>query len=298
MIACYNVPVIDLISIGLTRGAQRIVMANLIDMRNTTVYRGGQKVLDNFSLQLPAERNIAILGPNGAGKSTLLKILMRELYPVQAQESWVKIMDCEKWNVWELRRNLGFISQDLHNRYFGYVSGLSVVLSGFHSSVGIYDHQEFSASSVELANQIMQDLGIGELGDKPYSRMSTGEQRRFLLARALVNDPSTLVLDEPTSGLDINATFHYLRVIRQLIARGKQIVLVTHHIHEIPPEVDFIVLLKDGQMVSVGEKTKLFTDEGLSALYSTPVKVLSAKGYYQVIPADDLNALAHELQTE
>lgn len=262
-------------------------MKNLIDMHNTTVYRGGQKVLDRFSLQLPAARNIAILGPNGAGKSTLLKLLMRELYPVRAEGSWVKIMNSETWNVWELRRNLGFISQDLHNRYFGYVSGLSVVLSGFHASVGIYDHQEFDASSVKLARRVMRELGIRELGDQPYSRMSTGEQRRFLLARALVNDPSTLVLDEPTSGLDVNATFHYLRVIRQLIARGKQIVLVTHHIHEIPPEVDYIVLLKNGEVVSVGDKSELFTDDSLSSLYETPVKVVSAKGYFQVIPADE-----------
>ncbi len=270
-------------------------MANLIELHNTTVYRGGQRVLNNFSLQLPAQRNIAILGPNGAGKSTLLKLLMRELYPVRENGSWVKIMDSEIWNVWELRRNLGFISQDLHNRYFGFVSGFSVVLSGFHASVGIYDHQKFDASSVQLARHVMQELGISELGDQPYSRMSTGEQRRFLLARALVNEPATLVLDEPTSGLDVNATFHYLRVIRQLIARGKQIVLVTHHIHEIPPEVDYVVLLKNGEVESVGEKLSLFTDETLSALYDTPVKVVSAKGYFQVIPADEVygNDVSH-----
>ncbi len=261
----------------------------LIDMRNTTVYRGAQKVLDSFSLQLPTQRSIAILGPNGAGKSTLLKVLMRELYPVRTDDSWVRILGNETWNVWELRRNLGFISQDLQNRYFGYVNGLSVVLSGFHSSVGIYDHQEFDAKSVDLANRVMHDLGISELANKPYSRMSTGEQRRFLLARALVNEPSTLVLDEPTSGLDINATFHYLRVIRRLIERGKQIVLVTHHIHEIPPEVDFVVLLKDGNINAVGSKRQLFTDEILSHLYDTPLKVASIEGYFQVFP-DDSNS--------
>ena len=265
-------------------------LENLIDMCNTTVYRGGQKVLDNFSLKLPAARNIAILGPNGAGKSTLLKVLMRELYPVRNENAWVKIMGSQTWNVWELRRNLGFISQDLHNRYFGYVSGLSVVLSGFHASVGIHDHQEFDSDSVALAHQVMQDLGISELGDKPYSRMSTGEQRRFLLARALVSEPSTLVLDEPTNGLDINATFHYLKVIRQLILQGKQVVLVTHHIHEIPPEVDYIVLLKAGQVVAIGDKASLFTDEKLSTLYNTPIEVVSAKGYYQLIPADEVAA--------
>ncbi len=261
--------------------------ADLIDMNNITVYRGGEKVLDRFSLKLPRTRSVAILGPNGAGKSTLLKVLMRELYPVRTPGSWVKIMGSKTWNVWELRRNLGFISQDLHNRYFGYVSGLSIVLSGFHASVGIYDHQQFDDGAVELARHIMGDLRIDHLADKPYSRMSTGEQRRFLLARALVNEPTTLILDEPTSGLDINATFHYLRSIRKLIAEGKQLVLVTHHIHEIPPEVDFVVLLKNGEVVATGEKGTLFSDWQLSELYDAPIKVLSANGYFQVIPNDE-----------
>jgi len=267
------------------------VMTNLIDMHNTTVYRGEQKILNKFSLQLPVGCNIVVLGPNGVGKSPLLKVLMRELYPVRATGSWVKILNRETWNVWELRNHLGLISQELHSRYFGYASGLSVVLSGFHSSIGVYDHQTFDTSEMALAHQVMQDLEITALADKSYTKMSTGEQRRFLLARALVNDPSTLVLDEPTSGLDINATFHYLKVIRQLMTRGTQIVLVTHHIHEIPPEVDHIVLLKAGQLVGIGEKPILLTDEQLSHLYDTPVKVVSTKGYYQIFPADDLTEL-------
>lgn len=261
-------------------------MIHLIDMKNTTVFRGDQKVLDRFTLQIPMHRNIAILGPNGAGKTTLLKILMRELYPVRSEDSWVKIMGKEVWNVWELRRNLGFISQDLQNRYFGYVNGLSVVLSGFHASVGIYDHQQFDSESVEMAHRIMHDLGISDLSEKPYFRMSTGEQRRFLLARALVSDPATLVLDEPTNGLDINATFHYLRIIRKLVVQGKQIVLVTHHIHEIPPEVDFVVLLKDGKIAATGEKCNLFVEERLSNLYDTAVKVVSENGFFHVVPND------------
>ena len=256
----------------------------LIDMHNVTVYRGNSKILSDFSLQLPRDRSIAILGPNGAGKSTLLKMLMRELYPMRNEDSWVRILGKDTWNVWELRRNLGFISQDLQNRYLGYVKGIEVVMSGFHSSVGLYDHQQFESSWTDLATRIMTDLGIEHLRDDEYSRMSTGEQRKFLLARALVSEPSTLVLDEPTSGLDLNATFHYLRIIRKLIEGGKQLVLVTHHIHEIPPEVSLVVLLKNGRIIGYGDKQELLTDERLSDLYETAVNVVSANGYYQVLP--------------
>ena len=261
-------------------------MDYLIDMHNTTVYRNNTKVLDGFSLQLPLDRSIAILGPNGAGKTTLLKVLMRELYPVRCDNAWMRILGKDTWNVWELRRQLGFISQDLQNRYLGYVTGIDVVLSGFHASVGIYRHQEFNPTSLELAKSITRELQIDALEDEQYSRMSTGEQRRFLLARALVSDPSTLILDEPTSGLDLNATFNYLRMIRKLMAAGKQLVLVTHHIHEIPPEVSYVVLLKEGRIVECGEKEQLLTDERLSDLYETPMKVITENGYFQVIPND------------
>lgn len=256
----------------------------LIEMHNITAYRGSSKILDGFSLRIPRNQSVAILGPNGAGKTTLLKMLMRELYPVRNEDSWVRILGKDTWNVWELRRNLGFISQDLQNRYLGYVKGIAVVMSGFHSSVGVYDHQAFQSDWSDLAVRVMRDLGIDHLQDDEYSRMSTGEQRRFLLARALVSDPLTLVLDEPTSGLDLNATFQYLRIIRKLMQKGKQLVLVTHHIHEIPPEVGLVVLLKNGCVVEFGAKRELLTDATLSELYETPMKVFSANGYFQVLP--------------
>ena len=258
---------------------------SLIDLHNVTVYRGSSRILDSFSLQLPRDQSIAILGPNGAGKSTLLKILMRELYPVRNNDSWVRILGKDSWNVWELRRNLGFISQDLQNRFFGYVKGIDVVMSGFHSSVGVWDHQQFESSWIDLADRIMKDLGVDHLKNEQYSRMSTGEQRRFLLARALVSEPATLVLDEPTSGLDLNATFHYLKIMRKLIRDGKQLVLVTHHIHEIPPEVQLVVLLKNGQIADFGDKSDLLTDAKLSDLYDTAMNVVSENGYYQVLPS-------------
>ncbi len=256
----------------------------LIDMHNTTVYRGAAKIFDGFSLALPVARNVAVLGPNGAGKSTLLKVLMKELHPVADDQSWVRILGRTSWNVWELRRRLGFVSQDLQNRYLGYATGLEVVLSGYFSSVGIYDHQNFAPRQIERADQVMADLQISSLRDKLFTCMSTGEQRRFLLARVLVGDPDTLILDEPTSGLDLQATHFYLRCIRNLMKQGKQIVLVTHHIHEIPPEVSLVVLLNRGKVVASGDKSQMLTDHFLSDLYSTPVRVISHNGYYQTLP--------------
>jgi iron complex transport system ATP-binding protein len=114
--------------------------------------------------------------------------------------------------------------------------------------------------------------------------MSTGEERRFLLGRALINGPGTLVLDEPTSGLDLKATFQYLDVIRGLMHAAKTVVLVTHHIHEIPPEITHAILIKDGRVVMQGEKDAMLTSETLSALFDVPIELVQANGFYQVLP--------------
>ena len=196
----------------------------------------------------------------------------------------MRVLGRERWNVWELRNHLGIISNDLQNEYLGYVAGKDVILSGFYSSIGTYRHQSFSDDQKAQVDRTMSDLGIDDLKDKPFAAMSTGQQRRFLLGRALVNEPENLILDEPTSGLDLKATFQYLETVRKLIRGGHTIILVTHHVHEIPPEIDHVVLLDQGKVISQGRKTDILSDRALSALFDTPIRVVDANGFYQVLP--------------
>ena len=217
---------------------------NIIDLQNITVFQGRNKVLDNFSLTIDESQSTVILGPNGSGKTTLLKLLNRELYIVEESKSSLKIFEKDKWNVDDLRSNLGVVSQHLQHGYSESAIGLYVVLSGFYSSDGIWQHQKFEDEKLNRAKEVMDLLSISDLQDRAFSSMSTGEQRKFLLARSLVNDPAVLVFDEPTSGLDMSTCFQYLEIIRELISMGKKVVLVTHHVHEIPPEVTIVILLK------------------------------------------------------
>src|SRR3989475_7037570 len=161
---------------------------------------------------------------------------------------------------------------------------MNVILSGYYASIDTAAHQHFSAEDTERVNRIMHTLGVAELKDRMFSEMSTGEQRRFLLGRALINDPDTLVLDEPTSGLDLKACFQYLDIVRGLMRAGKTIILVTHHIHEIPPEVSRVVLLKDGEVIADGEKPTILTSKNLSSLFATPIELVQANGFYQAMP--------------
>ena len=258
--------------------------SNLVELNHVAVYRGDTKVLRDLSLIIPQRCHTVILGPNGAGKSTLLKVLSGEVHPVHRDGSYVRLFGQDRWNVWALRARLGIVSHDLQHQYLDEARGTDVVLSGRYASLGVYRHQQFSKQDRTRAAQIIEELGVGHLKDRMFSEMSTGEQRRFLLGRALIHQPSVLIFDEPTSGLDVKACVQYLDIVRSLIHRGKTIVLVTHHIHEIPPEVSRVVLLKQGSIIADGKKADILTAANLSRLFDTSLDVVQANGFYQVMP--------------
>lgn len=275
-------------------------MQNVVEISNVTVWRGETRVLQDFSLVVPRHCNTAILGPNGAGKSTLLKLLSRDLLPVHEEGSGVQIFGRERWNVWELRARMGIVSHDLQIEYPGHYTGGDVVLSGHRSSLGVWEHQGYTHADRARAGEVLTRLGVSELAGKPFARMSTGEQRRFLLARALVHDPELLILDEPTSGLDLEACFHYVEVVRELMREGRTVLLVTHHIHEIPPEIERVVLLRRGEVVADGAKADVLTDAHLSRAFGTEVELLEANGFYQAVPGKGShpNATRHDGEDE
>jgi iron complex transport system ATP-binding protein len=266
------------------RARPKTVMEKIIEIANATVYRGETKVLENLSLEIALHTSTVILGPNGSGKSTLLKLLAHEVYPVVSNGSYVQVFGQTHWNLWELRARLGIISSDLQYEYEDYVTGEDVILSGLYSSIGVWPNQEFSRKDQERALQILKTLGAEHLQNRPYRTLSTGEQRRLLLGRALIHNPEALVLDEPTSGLDLQSCFQYLNIVRGLIRAGKTIVLVTHHLHEIPPEIFRVVLLKAGTIVASGAKQELLSSERLSRLYGIPMQVRCADGFYWATP--------------
>ena len=258
----------------------------LIDIHNATIWRGTTRVFENLNLSIAQHERVAILGPNGSGKTTLLKTINRELYPVVADDSWIRILGRDNWNVWELRRHIGVVSHDLQHRYTPSTTGLEVVVSGFHSSIGVHGllAERVSKDQVTAARATMRLLGVETLQRTPLKAMSTGQQRRCLLGRALVHEPQTLILDEPTTGLDFAASFDYLSRIRDLAAAGRNIVLVTHHLTEIPPEVERVIVLKDGAIAADGGKVSVLTSELLSAVYDTPVRVAQLEGYFLAYP--------------
>tara|TARA_B100000686_G_C16801504_1_gene986391 strand:+ start:1547 stop:2344 length:798 start_codon:yes stop_codon:yes gene_type:complete len=258
----------------------------LIEFHKATIYRGKTKVFDNLTLSISPNEPTVILGPNGAGKTTLLKVVTRELYPAYRENSWVRILGKERWNVWALRSQIGLVSHDLQYRYRPLTHGLDVVLSGYLSSIGIHGNlsSKIKPAQRKKARSLMEELDIAQFERTPLRQMSTGQQRRCLLARALVHNPDTLIFDEPTAGLDLAASFSYLSKIRALVEQGRNIILVTHHINEIPPYIERVILLGKGKIFMDGTKDQTLTEKNLSCLYGTGVRIAKIEGYYLVYP--------------
>lgn len=256
----------------------------LLDIFNATVYRDEKKVFDQLSLSIKCGESAVIIGPNGAGKSSLLKLLSREIYPISKEGSFVKILGKQLPTLWDLRKKIGLISADLQAIFVPDISGLGVVVSGLHNSIGLFSHQEITDSELKRGKKILEYLGIQDLANCRYRQMSTGQQRICLLGRALIHNPDHLILDEPTSGLDVRATHQYLKIIRELLLSGKTILLATHHINEIPPEIERVILIKEGKIFDDDKKEILFTDDKISEFFNIPLKISCSNGYYQVCP--------------
>jgi iron complex transport system ATP-binding protein len=262
----------------------KMTSSPLIHVENVTVERGGRCVLDGFSLSIAQGEHVAVLGANGSGKSTFIKLMARELYPRQKAEPWcLRILGRERWDLFELRNQLGLVSNDWMRMCTRDYPGYEIVLSGFFGSVGVWPHHTVTSEMHRKARDVMQVLQIEHLAERLSTEMSSGEARRILIGRALVHDPKALVFDEPTTSLDLRATYELREILRDLARRGLSIVLVTHNLPDIIPEVERVVLIQRGRVLRDGAKQEVLQRGPLSELFEIPVEVLERGGYYHVL---------------
>ncbi len=258
------------------------VVENIIDLENVHVNYGMTTVLREVNLKIKSDENWAILGANGSGKSTLMKLFSHDLYPNTKYPFKKEIFGKDRWDIFELKKYLGIITNDLHNQFAnhgGAETAYDVALSGFYSALGVYKHHDFSEKEYEKALEVMEFLEIMHIKDKKVAHMSTGELRRSIIARALIHDPKVFILDEPTVGLDIKAQRSFIKVL-QKIAKKTSVILITHDIGEIFPEITHIALVHNKTVFKQGKKKDILTAENLSEIFETRIDLKEQNGRY------------------
>ncbi len=254
----------------------------LLDFRHVSVMLGETRVLHDVTLKIGKGEHVAIIGPNGCGKSTLIKTIMRDLYPLVDPETSLTILGRDTWNVFELRPLLGIVSNEFMARCTREVTGRETVLSGFFSSIGIQPYHEVTPAMDAKTDDVLTLLEAQHLADREMNGMSSGEARRLLIGRALVHDPLALLLDEPSNSLDLRAALELRDILRKLAQGGMGILMVTHYLPDILPEIDRVILLRQGRVFADGPKSEILTRERLTELFGLPVELAERGGYYHL----------------
>lgn len=249
--------------------------------------RGETLALNDVTLSIGAGEHVAILGPNGCGKSTLIKAITRECYPLLQRdgvpvESSVKILGRDRWNVVELRAMLGIVSSDFMAACARDSTAFDIALSGFFSSIGIWPHHEVTEEMRERAHEALALMEVDHLADRWTDEVSSGEARRVLLARSLVHRPRALLLDEPSTALDLFAQHELREILRKLANSGIGIVMVTHHLSDLIPEMERVILMQSGRIIADGPTRETLTSERLSSLFGLPLELTERDGYYNL----------------
>lgn len=254
--------------------------SSLLELQNVFVERNGRLALNGLTLSVKAGEHVAILGPNGSGKSTLIKTLTRECYPLLRPETTLRILGASSWNIFDLRHQIGLVSNDLMAQCTRDITGRELVLSGFFGSIGIWPNHHVLPEMEKATAQAMARLEVSHLANRWLDELSSGEARRLLIARSLIHNPGTLLLDEPTTSLDLPSLREVRHKLRNLAQSGVGLLLVTHHLDDIIPEIDRVVLLKEGRVLLDGPKTKVLTSQSLSATFGVPVEIIERDGFF------------------
>jgi iron complex transport system ATP-binding protein len=262
-----------------------MVDCSLIELEHVHVARGNAVVLHDVSLRIARGEHVAILGPNGCGKSTLLKTMTCELYPIVKPDTRVRLLGRERWDLTELKRRMGVVSPELPGKPTLHTTGLDAIVTGFFSSSTLWPNLNVTDAMRERAEEILTLVGAGHLRDKPVGQMSAGQQRRVMIGRALAGasvegEVQMLLLDEPSNALDLAAQHDLREMLGGLAQRGVTVVMITHHIADILPEMQRVVMMREGRIVSDGAKQELLTERGLSELFGRKITLRERDGFW------------------
>jgi iron complex transport system ATP-binding protein len=263
---------------GAAQNAEANLGTEFLDLQNVNVARGDRVVLQDVNLTIRAGEHVAILGPNGCGKSTLILAMTCQIYPMVRPRMQVRIFGRERWDLTQLRKHFGVVGAglmgaELPGERTAVTTGLDAVTAGFFSASTLWPNLVVTPEMRARAVEALERLEAMHLSEQMVGTMSAGEKRRILIARALVHRPRQLLLDEPSNALDLAAQRELRETLRRLAQEGTGLVLVTHHLGDILPEIKRVILMRDGRIIADGPRAELLTEARLSELFRAPVRI-------------------------
>lgn len=253
---------------------------DVIDARDVLLYRGDTTLVGPLSWTVNAGEQWIICGPNGAGKTSLLHMLGGECFPSRGT---LRVLGEQfgRTDLTELRTRLGVSSHALSRSIPGYETALNVVLSAGYSRIGRW-REHYDPEDLDRATALLEDFAVIHLKDRPFGLLSEGERKRVLIARALMSAPELLLLDEPSAGLDLGGREDLIELLEQLAAdpQAPAMLMVTHHVEEIPRGFTHAMILCAGQAVRQGPVADVITSQAMSEAFGQPIAVETAGGRY------------------
>ncbi|MCU1675583.1 MAG: transporter related protein [Frankiales bacterium] len=256
------------------------VADDVLTLRGVSVLRDGRPLLREVYWRVAAGERWAVIGPNGAGKTTLLQVAVGAMRPEVGTVSLLGV-ELEEGDLDELQPRVGFASAALHDRLLPTERVLDVVMTAAHAAIRRVG-DDYGIADEQHARAMLAQLGCRALVERPYGTLSEGERKRVQIARALMTDPELLLLDEPAAGLDLGAREALLRRLSRLAEAptGPAMILVTHHVEEIPAGFTHALLVRGGRVVAAGALPGVLTDASLSSCFGLPLRVASEDGRF------------------
>jgi iron complex transport system ATP-binding protein len=255
-------------------------MSSVLKLKDVSIVRDGNTILDNLSWTVDGTERWVILGPNGAGKTTLLQIAAALLHPSKGTATLLD-QTMGRVDIFDLRPRIGLVSSAMSRRIPGDETVLNVVMTAAYSVTGRWN-EEYEDIDIARANRVLREWKLGAFVDRRFGGLSDGEQKRVLIARAVMTDPELLLLDEPAASLDLGSREELLHLLSEF-AKSKgspAMVMVTHHVEEIPVGFTHALLLRKGEIVAAGKIEDVVTAKLLSKTFEIPLELNSHKGRF------------------
>ncbi|SFK02052.1 ABC transporter ATP-binding protein [Cellulomonas sp. KH9] len=261
-------------------------MTDVLDLQDVTIRRGTTTILEDLSWRVRDDERWVVLGRNGAGKTTLLQVASGRMHPTSGTATLLGAR-MGATDVFELRPRIGLASAALADRIPSGETVRDVVLTAAYGVTGRW-REAYESVDESRATDLLAAFGVAHLAERWFGTLSEGERKRVQIARSLMSDPELLLLDEPAAGLDLGGREELVSALAELARdrRSPALVLVTHHVEEIPPGFTHLLLLRAGRVFAAGPIGEVLTAENLSGTFDLPLRLDHVDGRWAAHATD------------